>query len=85
VFLPPRYRGGQADPAELCRETELALRRSPGCLVDRRAASESDLHPGKPARFATMEPEASGCLNLEVDLKELAGGWLARVTTNLAQ
>ena len=40
-----------------------------GCL-----ASDPDLHPGQPGRVAALELEASGCLKVEVDLKEVAGG-----------
>jgi hypothetical protein len=31
------------------------------------SASDPDLHPSQPARVATLELEASGCLTVEVD------------------
>jgi hypothetical protein len=43
-------------------------------MVVRCAASDPDLYPGQPARVATWELEAEGCLTVEVDWKEVAGG-----------
>jgi glycosyltransferase involved in cell wall biosynthesis len=43
-------------------------------MAVRCAASDPDLHPGQPARVATLELEAEGSLTVEVDWKEVAGG-----------
>ena len=43
-------------------------------MAVRCAASDPDLHSGQPARVATLELEAEGCLTVEVDCKEVAGG-----------
>ena len=46
----------------------------PGGLAVRCVASDPDLHPDQPARVATLELEAEGCLTVEVGWKEVTGG-----------
>jgi hypothetical protein len=69
---PGRRLAERADlqPADHCAPVSVGS----GGLAVRCAASDPDLHPGQPARVATLELEAAGCLTVEVARWTVLGG-----------